>query len=76
MFIYILKFSACLGIFLAFYKLFLERENMHQFKRFYLIGIVLTSIVVPFITFTVYVESQSILENFSSTAFCQLILFQ
>jgi bla regulator protein BlaR1 len=69
MFIYILKFSACLGVFLAFYKLFLERENMHQFKRFYLIGIVLTSIIIPFITFTEYVEPQPILENFSATAF-------
>ena len=69
MFIYILKFSACLGIFLALYKFFLERENMHQFKRFYLIGIVLTSIFIPFITFTEYVEPQPILENFSATAF-------
>ncbi|PTM10821.1 MAG: hypothetical protein DA407_02870 [Bacteroidetes bacterium] len=56
MLVYILKFSACLGIFLAFYKFFLERENMHQFKRFYLIGTILISFSIPFVTFTQYIE--------------------
>jgi len=65
MIIYILKFSACLAIFLAFYKLFLERENMHQFKRFYLLGSILTSIAIPFITFTTYVEPQPIVDGFN-----------
>ncbi len=65
MIIYILKFSACLAIFLAFYKLFLERENMHQFKRFYLLGSILTSIAIPFITFTIYIEPQPIVDGFN-----------
>jgi len=65
MIIYILKFSACLAIFLAFYKLFLERENMHQFKRFYLLGSIVTSIAIPFITFTTYVEPQPIVDGFN-----------
>jgi len=63
MIIYILKFSACLAIFLAFYKLFLERENMHQFKRFYLLGSIVTSIAIPFITFTTYIETQPIVDG-------------
>ena len=66
MIIYILKFSACLAIFLAFYKLFLEQENMHQFKRFYLLGSIVTSITIPFITFTTYVEPQPIVDGFNS----------
>lgn len=66
MIIYILKFSACLAIFLAFYKLFLEQENMHQFKRFYLLGSILTSIAIPFITFTTYVEPQPIVDGYNS----------
>ena len=66
MIVYIIKLSACLGIFLAFYKLFLEGENMHQFKRFYLVGIVLTSIVIPFITFTDYIESLPVSESYGS----------
>jgi hypothetical protein len=65
MIIYILKFSACLAIFLAFYKLFLERENMHQFKRLYLLGSILTSIAIPFITFTTYIEPQPIVDGFN-----------
>jgi len=39
------------------YILLLEREKMHQFKRFYLLFGLLFSIVIPFITFEIYVES-------------------
>ena len=60
MLIYILKFSACLAIFLAFYNLFLEKENMHQFKRYYLLGMLLISAIIPLITFTQYIEVQPI----------------
>ena len=56
MLIYILKFSACLAIFIAFYKVFLERERMHQLKRFYLLGAIFISLSFPLITFTIYVE--------------------
>jgi len=57
MLIYILKFSACLSVFLAFYKLFLEKENMHLFKRFYLILSIIIALIIPLITFTEYVVS-------------------
>lgn len=57
MIIYILKFSACLAIFILFYKLYLEKENMHIVKRFYLLGSILFSISIPLITFTSYVDS-------------------
>ena len=68
MIVFILKFSSCLAIFLAFYKLFLERENMHQFKRFYLLGSILTSIAIPLTTFTTYVEPQPIVDGFNTMA--------
>jgi len=55
MIIYILKFSACLALFLVFYKFVLEKEDMHVFKRFYLIGAMLVSLGIPFITFTYYI---------------------
>ncbi|MGB5498920.1 MAG: hypothetical protein WBM77_08340, partial [Maribacter sp.] len=55
MLLYILKFSGCLAILLIFYKLFLERENMHVFKRFYLLGALVFSLVVPTLVFTEYV---------------------
>ncbi len=56
MLVYILKSVACLAILIAFYKLFLERENMHKFKRFYLLGALVFSLLVPLVVFTEYIE--------------------
>lgn len=55
---YLLKSVACMAIFLAFYKLLLEKENMHIFKRFFLLASLVFSLIVPGIVFTEYVESQ------------------
>jgi beta-lactamase regulating signal transducer with metallopeptidase domain len=54
MFIYILKSTTCLAVLYLFYRLFLENENMHFFKRFYLIGTLFVSFFIPLITFTTY----------------------
>ncbi len=54
---YLLKTIACMAIFLAFYKLLLEKENMHVFKRFYLIGTLIASLIIPNLVFTEYIES-------------------
>jgi len=56
MLVYLLKSSACLLVFSLFYKLFLEKENIHLFKRYYLLGSLAMAFYVPFITFTTYVE--------------------
>jgi hypothetical protein len=56
MWVYLLKSTACLVAFFAFYKLFLEKQNMHVFKRFYLLGVLLISFGIPFITFVEYIE--------------------
>ncbi len=56
MLLYILKSGVCLALLLAFYKLFLEREYMHTFKRFYLIGALLAAFIIPFVTFVEYIE--------------------
>jgi len=65
MLIYILKSSACLAIFFVFYKLFLERENMHIFKRFYLLASSFVSFIIPLITFISYTkpDQESINQN-------------
>lgn len=55
--IFILKFSACLAVFMLFYKLVLERESIHHFKRFFLLASLLISAAIPFITFTTFVEA-------------------
>ncbi|GAA0738896.1 M56 family metallopeptidase [Gaetbulibacter jejuensis] len=64
MFDYILKSSACLLVLLLFYKLILERENMHQLKRFYLLFATVLGFTIPFITITTYVEPTYTLGTF------------
>ncbi|WP_071341215.1 M56 family metallopeptidase [Maribacter sp. 1_2014MBL_MicDiv] len=56
--IYLLKSTACMGIFLVFYKLLLERESMHHFKRFFLLTALIISLIIPQIVFTVYIEAE------------------
>tara|TARA_R110000868_G_scaffold720_6_gene5302 strand:+ start:21246 stop:22640 length:1395 start_codon:yes stop_codon:yes gene_type:complete len=41
---------------MVFYKLFLENEKMHHFKRFYLLASLIFSLCIPLVTFTEYVE--------------------
>lgn len=62
MLIYILKSTAILAVLLVFYKLFLEKENIHVFKRHFLLASILLAIGIPSITFTNYVEAQPIIE--------------
>lgn len=53
---YFLKSGICLAILYGFYKLFLENESMHVFKRFYLLGALGISFLIPLITFTTSLE--------------------
>ncbi len=46
---YILKMVLCSGLFLLFYFLFLQREKMHRFNRFYLLFAIATAFVIPLI---------------------------
>lgn len=58
MILYIVKASFCLAILLAVYHLFLEKEKMHQFNRFYLLGSILFSFLAP--TFIIYTSPTAI----------------
>ncbi|MGE5943006.1 MAG: M56 family metallopeptidase, partial [Flavobacteriales bacterium] len=53
---YILKSGICLAIFYSFYKLVLEKESFHVFKRYYLLVSAVLAFVIPLITFTEYIE--------------------
>ncbi|PZO34236.1 MAG: hypothetical protein DCE86_02775 [Flavobacteriaceae bacterium] len=55
--IYLLKSTASLIVLLGIYHLFLEKEKMHTFNRFYLLFSLLLSFTIPFITIEVAVES-------------------
>ena len=52
---YLLKSALCLTVLLLFYRLVLEREKMHEFNRFYLLGSVLFSFLAPL--FIIYTEA-------------------
>ena len=56
---YLLKSAACLAVLMLFYKLLLERENMHVFKRFFLLAAPVISFVIPAITIPEYVTISS-----------------
>lgn len=56
MLVFLIKSTACLVIFLAFYKLVLEKESIHQFKRFFLLGALIASFLIPAVVFTEYVD--------------------
>lgn len=73
--LYLLKSAACLVLFFAFYKLFLENTSIHNFKRFYLSGSLLASFLIPLITFTTYIEVSPIVQ-ISSEAAPQIIFTQ
>ncbi len=53
MLVYILKSTFCLVLLLGLYHIFLEKEKMHQFNRFYLLGSIVFSFLVPTFTITV-----------------------
>ena len=53
MLLYLLKTTFCLLLFLGFYHLVLEKEKMHRFNRFYLLGSIVFAFLVPSFIITV-----------------------
>ncbi|NQX84553.1 MAG: M56 family metallopeptidase [Flavobacteriaceae bacterium] len=64
--IYILKSVLCFAILLAFYKVALEPMSIHKFKRFYLLAIFPCALIIPWLTFTTYVQLNSDYETLAS----------
>jgi len=62
MIVYLLKTSACLGIFYFFYKIALEDTSGHKIKRFYLIASVAIALCIPLITITTVQVSNNVFE--------------
>ncbi|WP_300436164.1 M56 family metallopeptidase [Christiangramia sp.] len=58
---YLIKSMLCLMMLLAFYKVFLENEKAHIFKRFFLLGSLILSVLLPLITitYTTQIEDKS-----------------
>ncbi len=53
MILYILKMTICASLLLGVYYLFLEKERMHKFKRFYLLFSIVFSMIVPFVSINI-----------------------
>lgn len=58
---FLLKSTLSLGLLYAVYILLLEREKMHKFNRFFLLFSLLFSLIIPFITFEIHIESSAVL---------------
>lgn len=67
MIIYLLKSAGCLALLLFFYHFILEKEKMHNFNRFYLLGSILFSFLVPLSTITI--EAVNNITNFEQYDF-------
>ena len=57
--IYVFKMVCCSAVLVALYHLFLEKEKMHQFNRFYLLFALVLSLLIPLVTFTTIEEVNS-----------------
>jgi len=50
MILYLIKSAICSCLLLLFYHLVLEKESLYKFNRFYLLGAIIFSLLVPFMT--------------------------
>lgn len=64
---FFIKSTVCVSLLFVFYKLFLERQKMHQFNRFYLLAMLLMAIIFP--NLKIYMESP--IENISNISTIQ-----
>jgi beta-lactamase regulating signal transducer with metallopeptidase domain len=53
---FLIKSTFCLFVLLGAYHLFLEREKIHKFNRFYLLFSLIFSLTIPFITIEIIQE--------------------
>lgn len=65
---YILKTVICSALLIMMYFLFLEKEKMHSFNRFYLLFGVLFSFIVPAITIKTSIPESTHLESLDATS--------
>lgn len=60
----LLKIILSSSVFILLYKIVLENDRMHKFKRFYLLTTLLLSFVIPFISIKVVEEKPVVVERF------------
>lgn len=62
MIIYILKTILCSAVLILIYQLFLEKEKMHGFNRFYLLFATVYSFIIPFVVIKAKIQSLPVAE--------------
>lgn len=60
---YLIRSILCLAILLLVYLLFLEKEKMHRFNRWYLLTSIVFACILPLVSFDVSAESLPVLQN-------------
>jgi bla regulator protein BlaR1 len=63
---YFIKSATCLALLLLFYHFILEKEKMHTFNRFYLLGSVLFSLLAPL--YIIYIDVASLIIRTTQTS--------
>lgn len=63
--VYLFKSTAILLVLLIFYKLALEKEDIHIFKRFYLLLSVVLAVIIPFVSFISYQKTPLLITEYS-----------
>jgi beta-lactamase regulating signal transducer with metallopeptidase domain len=69
MILYLFKLILCSAVFLLVYLLLLEKEKMHRFNRWYLLGSIACSVLIPLISFTIQPQTLPVLQNVQETYF-------
>ncbi len=74
MILYLFKSILCSAVFLMVYLLLLEKEKMHRFNRWYLLGSIVCSLLIPLISFTIHPQTLPVLQNVQET-YSEIIRF-
>ncbi|WP_310593820.1 M56 family metallopeptidase [Flavobacterium sp.] len=72
--IFLIKSSLSLVVLLSVYYLFLEKEKMHHFNRYYLLFGLLFSLAIPFFSFEIIEKIQSPLSSINNIQLPQTII--
>ena len=57
---YLLKASICMSVFYTFYRLVLSKTSFHQWNRFFLLGTLVASLVIPWLSMPYFQTNEAI----------------
>ncbi|MES2827590.1 MAG: M56 family metallopeptidase [Bacteroidota bacterium] len=67
--IYLLKVSACLSLFYGFYHFFLRKLTFFNVNRYYLLGTLVVSLLIPFVEFEIQSSSYQPVQSVEKAVF-------